>query len=330
VYLVVGEERVLVSRVVAAVRAAVLRGGESDFNHETLTAGECGVDVVLTAVRTLPMMAPRRFVLVRSVDRWEAATVKSEAKEKGSSVHPMDRLLAYASKPVDTTCLVLLADKLDRRRKLASVAKKGGFLVECDTLSRAALPRFIEKEATDRGHVIARDVADYLAEIAGPDLSAVVDAVERLSLYVGEGAPILEDNVASCVTRIRPSSVWELLDAVARRDAAAALAILSDVYELQDRGLRLVGLLSWSTRQLLRFSLSLRAGAPPEQAAAAAGAPPFKARELAGQAKNLGVAQIEQWLRILAETDSALKGSRRPPLSILDSAILTMTVCAPK
>ncbi len=332
VYLVVGEERVLIDRVVAAVRSAALQGGVADFNQETLTAGEADVDRMLSAVRTVPMMAPRRFVLVRSVDRWDGATSKSKAKdkEKESSLQPMDKLATYASNPVDSACLMLLAAKLDRRRKLVTVAKKAGFLIECEPLTRNALPRFIEQEASQRGHAIAHDVADLLAEIAGPELSGVIDAVERLSLYVGEGAKITEDDVAACVTRIRPSSVWELVGAVARRDAATALSVLMDVYEPQDRGLRLVGVLAWSTRQLLRFALALRSGATPDQAAVTAGASPYKARELAGQVKNLNSAEIERWLRVLAETDLALKGSRRPSRAVLESAILTMTVGLPR
>ena len=56
VYLVLGEERVLVHRVVAAIRTAALQGGIADFNQEALTAGECDVDRVLSAVRTVPCL----------------------------------------------------------------------------------------------------------------------------------------------------------------------------------------------------------------------------------------------------------------------------------
>jgi len=330
IYLVVGEERVLVDRVVAAVRTAALQGGVADFNQELLTAGEVDVNRVLSAVRTVPMMAPRRFVLVRAVERWEPSTAKASAKSSNTAVPPMDRLAAYAAAPVDSACLLLVASKLDRRRKLMAAAKKGGFLVECEPVKRNALPRFIEGEASRRGHRIPHDVADLLAEIAGPELSGVLDAIERLSLYVGEGAPITEDDVANCVTRLRPSSVWNLVGAVARKDAATALSVLFDVYEPQDRGLRLVGVLAWSTRQLLRFAMAFKGGASPEKAAQAAGAPPFKARELADQVRNLETSEIERWLRILAETDLALKGSRRPSRAVLESAILTMTIGLPR
>ncbi|MCU0692236.1 MAG: DNA polymerase III subunit delta, partial [Polyangiaceae bacterium] len=203
-------------------------------------------------------------------------------------------------------------------------------LVQCDPVPRGALPKFIQQEATVRGHALAHDVADLLAEIAGPELAGVLDALDRLSLYVGNQAPITQDDVAACVTRIRASSVWELVGAVANRDADRALHVLGDVYEPQDRGLRLLGVLAWSTRQLLRFAAAYQGGATPEQAAQAAGAPPFKARELAAQVRRLPAQHIENWIATIADADLALKSSRRPPRAVLESAILTMTIGLPR
>jgi DNA polymerase-3 subunit delta len=144
-------------------------------------------------------------------------------------------------------------------------------------------------------------------------------------LYVGDGAEIGEDAVATCIVRLRTASVWELVSAIGRRDAGRALAALADVYDPQDRGLRLLGVLAWSTRQLLRFDAALRAGASPDRAAIAAGAPPFKARELSQQLKALPRADLERWPELLARLDLELKGgTRRPPLAVLESAILKL------
>jgi DNA polymerase-3 subunit delta len=125
--------------------------------------------------------------------------------------------------------------------------------------------------------------------------------------------------------RLRTASVWELVGAVGRRDAGAALSALADVYDPQDRGLRLLGVLAWSTRQLLRFESALREGAAPEQAAMRAGAPPFKARELSQQVKGLPRAELERWPELLARLDFELKGgSRRPAQASLEAAVLRL------
>jgi len=323
VYLVAGEESYLAASVVSALKAAATQGGVKGLNEDQYQAGEADVDRVLSDARTLPMMAKRRFVLLRGLERWEP---KAGAKEgKLTDKDPFEKLLDYAKSPSPSTVLVLLGGGVDKRRKLYTQAKTDGFLVACDPLARADLPRWIERRVVERGGKITQSVADLLAEISGPDLAPVADAVERLCLYVGDGGEIGEDAVATCIVRLRTASVWELVSAIGRRDAGRALSALADVYDPQDRGLRLLGVLAWSTRQLLRFDAALRAGASPDRAAIAAGAPPFKARELSQQLKALPRADLERWPELLARLDLELKGgTRRPPLAVLESAILKL------
>lgn len=324
VYLVAGEEALLAGQVVRALKAAATKGGVQGLNDDAFQAGEADVDRVLGAACTLPMMAKRRFVLVRGLERWEP---KTGAKPEGkvTDKDPFEKLLDYAKAPVPSTVLVLFGGALDKRRKLYTQAKADGFLVTCEALGRAELPRWIEQRVAARGCKIGAGVADLVAELTGPELSPVADAVERLCLYVGDGGEILEDAVSTCIVRLRSASVWELVAAVGRRDAGAALSALADVYDPQDRGLRLLGVLAWSTRQLLRFESALREGASPDQAALRAGAPPFKARDLSQQVKALPRAELERWPELLARLDLELKGgSKRPPQAILESAILKL------
>jgi DNA polymerase-3 subunit delta len=325
VYLVAGEEALLASGVLAALKAAGTQGGIAGLNEDQYQAGEADVDRVLATARTLPMMAKRRYVLVRGLERWERKADGTGGGSKLTDKDPLEKLLDYVKAPSASTLLVLYGAGLDKRRKLYTQARADGFLVACEPLARADLPRWIERCVTERGCKIASSVADLLAELTGPELSPVADAIERLCLYVGDGGEIIEDTVATCIVRLRSASVWELVSAVGRRDAGGALAALADVYDPQDRGLRLLGVLAWSTRQLLRFDSALRQGASPDQAAIAAGAPPFKSRELSQQLKALPRADLERWPELLARLDLELKGgSRRPPQAVLESAILKL------
>jgi DNA polymerase-3 subunit delta len=164
-----------------------------------------------------------------------------------------------------------------------------------------------------------------IAELAGPELSAVSDAIERLCLYVGEGNTITDDAVSECVVRLRTASVWELVSAVGRRDAGESMRLLEDVYDPADRGLRLIGVLAWATRQLIRFDHAIKTGMNPADAAKAAGAPPFKSRELSDQVRKMPPGALPRWLDSLRDADVALKGgSKRPPKAIVEQMLLDL------
>jgi DNA polymerase III subunit delta len=322
VYLVVGEEHRLQSDVLAALRSAALEAGVPGLNDDQWVAGEVDVDQVLGAARTLPMLSKLRLVVVRSLERWEPRDGAKSAKTKQE---PLDKLAEYVKAPVPSTLLVLLAGKLDKRRRLVTTAQKAGCLVACEPLARAELPGWIERRAAACSSRLAPGVADLVAELAGPDLAPVADAVERLCLYAGAGETVTEEHVAECLVRLRTASVWQLVDAVGRRDVARALATLHEVYDPEDRGIRLVGVLAWSARQLVKFESATRAGLAPEAAAQRAGAPPFKARELARQVQRIPKDELERWLETLAAVDLALKGgSKRPPKAVLEQAIVAL------
>ena len=322
VYLLLGEERHLESKVVHALKAATTAGGIPGLNEDQIQAQEADVETALSAARTLPMMAKRRFVLVRGLEHWEGRE-GSEAKEKAQN--PLDRLLEYCQNPSPSTTLVLIGGGINKNRKLVTTARKDGWLVSCEALARADLPGFIERAARERGNALEPGVADLIAELAGPDLGPVTDALERCCLYAGSGLTVTEDVVAECVVRLRTKTVFELVAAVGKRDPGAALSALDEVYDPQDRGLRLVGLLAWSTRQMLRFESALSDGLSPNDAAVRAGAPPFKARELAEQVKRIARVDLERWLETLAELDYSLKGgSKRPAKSVLEHGILKL------
>jgi DNA polymerase-3 subunit delta len=323
VWLLVGEERLLRDQAQNAIVRAALAGGIPEFNFDRFTAGEVDAEKVVAATRTVPMMAKKRVVLVRGLERWDSGG--EGATDEGKSLPPLDRLAEYAKAPIDSTCLLLVAQKLDGRRKIVAAAKKQGFLVDCATVDHGRLPGWIRARAKVKGHAIEQDVCELIAEIAGPELSYLDDVLERLSLYVGEGAPITEEAVAICVTRVRLADTWKLVDAVSTKDLATILALLADVYDPRDRGLPLVGALAWSLRQLLKLDSAVREGASLDDAARRAGIyPAFRARPLAQKLKAFRPRELERWLVILQETDFALKSSRRPADAILEDMFTRM------
>lgn len=311
VYLLLGEEQYWHTRVTRALREASLAGGIAGLNDDTFNAADTQAKAVLSVCQTVPMMGKRRFVLVRAIDRWEGSDSQ------------LDALTAYLQSPCDSTVLVLAADKLDLRRKTWARAKKDGLIVECDSPKAAALPSFLQNAAKTRGNRLGRTTADLLATLIGSDLAQLDSVVERLSLFVGTGNEIDDDAVARCLEITRPATVWELVGAVGRRDAGASLTALGKVVDANESEIRLVGLLAWSARQLIRFSAARAEGLSVQDAAKRAGAPPFKGNELAEQARRVSSAELASWLEALARADLDLKGgSKRPAKAVLEEAIL--------
>jgi len=311
VVLIAGSERFFIDRAVGALRKAVAGDGPSGFNEDLFEGKTSSAVRIWDAARTLPMLASMRLVLVRGVDAMPAAE--------------LERLAEYLEKPAPRSCVVLTAEKLDGRTRLAKRAQKLDLVVDAAPLKLPDLRGFVLAEARRRGLRIAQDAAAALVDAVGNDLPALDDALERLGLYVGEGAAVDMNAVEACITKIRVDSIWALVDAVGLRDRRTALRSASSLLGDREPPLRILAMVARQLRIVSRMQSALAAGAPPPEAARIAGAPPFKARELATAARRFDRHALARAFAVLAQADVALKGSKQPPDVVLQGAILELT-----
>ncbi len=309
VHILVGEEQFLISRAVKLLRAAATKDGIPGFNEDVFDAPISGT-LVASAARTLPMMSSTRFVLLRNLDKLAAAE--------------LDAIAAYVEAPSPSTCFVATATKLDGRMKLPRVAKKLGVLIPVDPPKGAAISQFVAQEAKARGHAMDNLAVQGLVDAIGDDLAAFDDAIERLSLFVGEGKPIDIPAIEACVTRVRVETIWALVDAVSSRNEGRALAAVASLLEEREPPLRVLAMLARQLRMLAKMREALARGLRGPDAAVAAGAPPFKADELGRAARNFPPAALDRAFQTIALTDRALKGSKVPDDVVLVRAVSSL------
>jgi DNA polymerase-3 subunit delta len=305
-----GSERVLVERAVRALKRAAVGEGIAGFNDDVFQGQGLVAQRVVNAARTVPMLSERRFVLVRSVD-----AMASEEQ---------DALVDFVRSPSPQACVVLVADKLDGRGKLGKAAREAHVYHEAEPLRAADVPDVVRREAEALGHPLDHAAANALADALGPDLAALTDALERLSLYVGAGEPIREADVTACVAHVRTESIWVLVDAVGARNPKVALAAAASLLADREPPLRILALVARQLRTLARMRTGLVAGLRAQEAAQRAGAPPFKARDLAQLASRFDAAALARAFAIVAQADLDLKGSRVSGPRVLERALLAL------
>ena len=307
-YCLYGRERFLLGRALEALRAAVLEPQARDFNHDVLDARTSSASAILVAARTLPMMARRRLVTVRGIDE-----MRAEALEE---------LLPYLAQPAPETVLVLVAgDKVDARLKFFAALKKRGALCAFDPPRDRELYGLVRAEARARGGSIEEPAARLLAEIVGPDLGALAQALEKLVLYVGSGGRISEDDVATCVAETRARSIFDLCRAVGHGEKARALRLLRRMLEDRESPL---GLLAMLTRHFRQVALARELGerrASKADIASTLGINPYFVDGLLAQARRFSPPALARAFDQLYQADRALKSSKLDDGIILEQLV---------
>jgi len=287
-YLLAGDEPLLRDDALAALRSAALGDADPSFNLDRLDGAGVGPGELVDAVRTLPVFAPRRLVVL----------VEPEARRGGGRGVP-DALAGLVKElaPDDPTLLVVVAARPDRRARW--VKAFGDAVVSCEAPRRAReVAAFARAEAERQGVAFERGVAEALAARVGPQLLLLRQEIAKLALLAGPGEAVTRAHVEAGTGLAAEEPIWDLTDAIGEGRPADALHLLSRLLEAGSPPPVLLGALVSHFRKLLRCATG-----------GAVSGPPFVKRKLAVQAERYGAPRLRAALGAIHETDLALKGA---------------------
>lgn len=302
VYALMGAEAALSRQAFDALFAASVAGGPRGFN-EQIWSGEkvTGADIA-SAAATMPMMGPRRTLVVRSANK-----MKKEAR---------DALAVALASPSPTSVILLLAEdgsnKLcDGREKLPKAIKKVGRWCEFRKLYGRQLREWMEGEARRLGKRLGPGCAAFLEDLVGNDLGQLGNGLNVAALYVGEADTIRLEDLEYVVSGHKQEALWDMLDGLAERSHRS---VLTNLQRLWTQGEGPFGVLNLARRrvgQLLAAEVAMADGANRRDALAAAGVPPNMTWKWE---KQLGHYRPQELLAArdrLLEAESDVKGGRR-------------------
>ncbi len=230
-----------------ALAAEFLELVEADlraFNVDRLYGGETSGADVVDAARTLPMMVPRRVVLVVHADR-----LLNPKKESEAALRDLETLEEYVKAPVDTCCLVLVADAFDKRRSLTRQLVSKATLVDCSGPGDVAeAAKWVKDRVAQEGMTIDARAARLVADRTWPDVSRLRSDVEKLILYATGNKAITEADVTEIVAPAASPEDWGVTRAIERGSAKDALRELGLMMDNGTVPYLILGQLAWFVR----------------------------------------------------------------------------------
>ncbi|MBW2495051.1 MAG: DNA polymerase III subunit delta [Deltaproteobacteria bacterium] len=288
-YLVVGAEPLLRDDALEAIRRAALAEDPSDFDYERLDGETVTGAALLDAVGTLPVLAPRRLVVLREPE-------SARARARGLTDSICEALVAL--KGNRDSVLVVLADKVDGRSRWVK-AFGSAALVRCDPPKKgAALSAFIAAEASRQGIGIDRAAIALLAERTGPQLLMLRQEIAKAALFAGPGEKVKAKHVAESTSDVAEEPIWDLTDAIGEGRCGDALVVLGKLLRSGSAPPAILGAFVNHFRKLT----SLRNGG-------VVAGPPFAIRKLEGQSGRFSPGRLLSCLAAIHQTDLALKGA---------------------
>ncbi len=308
-YLILGEEDLRADDALRTLLDELIPTEERALNLDVIDAGEAPIQDILTRCETLPFFGARRVIVLRHPQALKPPD--------------QDALAAYLEQGPPPSVVVVVADRLDKRRRLHAVLQKHGRVIVCDPLRPEELPGWVRTRAAHEGKKITRDAVELLITIVGGGLRDLSLEIAKLAAYAGDRGTISVDDVREAASHVAEATVFELMDAVGRRQAGRALTLLETVVGMGEPPVRILYMLGDQLRMLLKTqALAARHRVPaPAAIREALGTRAWLYNRYREQVAAFGQIDAGRMLGLLLGADEMIKTGLTPPRLAIETLI---------
>ena len=315
VYWLEGEEEYYINRLVDFAEHQILSDAEKEFNLTIFYGKEADWATVTNACCRYPMFAERQVILLK------------EAQQ----MRDIEKLEPYIQKPLSSTVFIVAykEKKLDGRSKLAKLLKDKAVLFTTKKLYDNQLPEWTEEIVGEKGYSINPKALALLIDHVGNDLSRLDNEIDKMLVNLGKRKTISEDDIELYVGVSKEYNVFELQEALARKDVSKALRIVQYFQGNPKAGpiqLILPSLHNFFSKTYMVFD---QTGVDEKTLAATLGVNPYFIKDYVLSAKNYSYTGVEQALLLLHQYNLKSIGVNSAPVedaSLLKEMIIKMVM----
>lgn len=235
VYLLYGEEAYLIRMYRDKLVEAVTEDDSTGMNCNFYKGDSYKLNELEDIALTMPCFAERRCIVL----------------EDGGLFGADNGFAEFLSQIPDTTVLILVEGKADKRTKLYKEIKQIGYVCEFAPLSPEDTVQFIVSRLGSANKRIRRDTCDFILNNVGGDLYNIATELEKLIAYTGTRAEVtVEDVLAVCVLQTE-NRIFDIVDAVERGDRKTALRFYFDLIAMKESPLRILRVMTKEYMRLL-------------------------------------------------------------------------------
>jgi DNA polymerase III subunit delta len=250
IYAVLGSDEAEVKRVAAELAEKLTPPGAGDFGLDVIDGAVENADQAVARIRsaiealqTLPFFGSTKVVWLKNAN-FLGDDQKARSNAVQSTLEELSQLVESGFGP-DVAFLVS-ATEVDKRRSFYKTLLKRAEVQVFDRLnsSRAGweeeATELVRRRAKKRKLQFDEDALDLFVLLTGGDTRQIENELEKIDVFLGKDRAVHADLVREIVPLSRAGVIFELSNALARRDLELALTL---VRRLLDRGESAIGIL---------------------------------------------------------------------------------------
>lgn len=254
-YLIDGNEKMLVSMYTDALVKKLMGDNPPDFNFHLLS-NDSSIINISVAADVMPFMCDKNCVKITDfdIDDKDADDIKS--------------LYKVLENLPDTTTLIFAMTTIEQEgkgsakyKKLRDFVDKKGIVAELDKRSELALEKTVCKWAQECNSSISPLNAAKLINICNSSLNVIHSEIEKLSAFALEGE-ITEQMIDKMVAKNLQAKIYDLFDYVVAQNFDKAMGVLDVLFYQREEPIAIVSALSTAYVDMYRARIATENAVP--------------------------------------------------------------------
>lgn len=222
----------------------------------------------------------------------------------------LEDAMAAAKEPFDATTILLRHDASSTRgKRLVDTVKRDGVVVDCSEVKDFdAKVAFARAEFAEADREATPGALNRLVRLFERSLDELAGAIAQL--VSDTAGQVTEESVAKYYRGSEATSAFDVADAAIKGNAGQALVLLRQAIWSGSSPVPIVAAFAARLRTMAKVSA---AGGSEAQAAKSLGMPGWMVRNARKDLQRFDEQRLAKCIRIIAETDHAVKGASRAP-----------------
>ncbi len=307
IYYIFGEDTFSFDYAKEIIEKAVTPQLASEFDKETYYGSKNSYSEIVSAASTFPFGDGKKFLIIKNAEK---------PKDK-------DKLAEYAESPSEFTVMLLFHEGAITKPDTEpyKTLNKLGEIFESKEMKGDALVEWVKNNVKENQRNISDENAQLLIDIVGENRSLIELQLEKIFLFLDDKKEVTLESIQQLATELKQYNIFDLINAVGRKDKSKALEIAFNLYESGTDLIQIIAMLNRYFTALSKINEITAMKLSVQEAARIVGTHQYYYKDYLDARRRFSDQDITNAFRALFNADLTIKTS---PLN--QKTVLTMLI----
>ncbi|MCK4957420.1 MAG: DNA polymerase III subunit delta [Candidatus Cloacimonetes bacterium] len=231
IYLIHGDEYYLREKVLEKIVNAFVTAGSEDFDLVTLYGDSDIENDALENLEMLPFLGKYKIVIIKDFHKL--------------SVTDKNLLGDYSQNSSSQSILILVMEKLDKRKSAEKKLLEHGITIECKKpYSSRDLANWLKTELSAQKIRMNFDAINLFTNSLELDYMLAANELEKLIIYTKNANTITIDDIRACTGKSKANKIFDLQNSLGDKNLNKSLKIVENLLENNESGVFIIVMLT--------------------------------------------------------------------------------------